>query len=102
LYAFILLLVSFAALLIWWRSPSGNLHWDGHGWKLNVADRGFGGLVTVHLDLQECLLLCLQSDDGRRRWLWLERRTDAINWHALRGAVFSAHGGCVSDLERSQ
>ena len=102
LYAFILLLVSLAALRTWWRSPSGDLQWDGHGWKLNVVDRGFCGLVTLHLDLQEYLLLCLRSADGRRRWLWLERRTDAINWLALRGAVFSASGIGDSGLERSR
>jgi hypothetical protein len=102
LYVFTLLLVSYAALRTWWRSPSGNLHWDGRGWTLNVADRTFGGHVTVHLDLQEYLLVCLQSEDGRRSWLWLERCMDAINWAALRGAVFSASRVGVSGLERSQ
>ncbi|MEI7535593.1 MAG: hypothetical protein WCJ76_00210 [Comamonadaceae bacterium] len=102
LYAVVLLLASLAACRIWWRSPSGNLRWDGQAWKLNVLDRGLCGLVTVHLDLQGYLLLCLRSEDGGRSWLWLERRADAINWHALRGAVFSARAGSVSGLERSQ
>jgi hypothetical protein len=102
LYAVVLVLASIAAFRIWWRSPSGNLQWDGQGWRLNVLDRGLCGLVTVHLDLQGFLLLCLHAEDGGRRWLWLERRTDAINWHALRGAVFSVRGGSVSGLERSQ
>ena len=67
-----------------------------------MLDRCLCGPVSVHLDLQGWLLLCLHSEEGGRRWLWLERRTAAINWHALRNAVFSADGGSVSGLERSQ
>jgi hypothetical protein len=102
LYAIVLLFASIAAFRIWWRSPTGNLQWDGQGWKLSVLDRGLCGHVTSHLDLQGSLLLCLHSEDGGRRWLWLERRRDPINWHALRGAVFSARGGSATGLERSQ
>jgi len=102
LYALVLLLASLAAFRNWWCSPSGHLRWDGQSWRLNVLDRCLCGPVRVHLDLQGWLLLCLHSEEGGRRWLWLERRTDAINWHALRNAVFSADGGSVSGLERSQ
>jgi hypothetical protein len=102
LYVLVLLLVSLAAFRHWWCFPSGHLQWDGQSWKLNVLDSSLRGPVSVHLDLQGWLLLCLHSEEGGRRWLWLERRTDAINWHALRNAVFSADGGSVSGLERSQ
>ena len=102
LYALVLLLASLAAFRNWWFAPSGHLQWDGQSWKLYVLDSCLCGPVSVHLDLQGWLLLCLHSVEGGRRWLWLERRTDAINWHALRNAVFSADGGSVSGLERSQ
>ena len=102
LYVLVLLLVSLAAFRHWWCFPSGHLQWDGQSWKLNVLDSSLRGPVSVHLDLQGWLLLCLHSEEGGRRWLWLERRTAAINWHALRNAVFSADGGSVSGLERSQ
>lgn len=102
LYALVLLLVSLAAFRHWWCFPSGHLQWDGQSWKFNVLDSSLRGPVSVHLDLQGWLLLCLHSEEGGRRWLWLERRTAAINWHALRNAVFSADGGSVSGLERSQ
>jgi len=102
LYAVILLLASLAAFRNWWCCPSGHLQWDGQSWKLNVRDSCRCGPVSVHLDLQGWLLLCLHSEEGGRRWLLLERRTDAINWHALRNAVFSADGGSMSGLERSQ
>ncbi len=76
------------ALTVWRRTPSGNLHWDGHEWSLNQVVRG---PVTVHLDLQCCLLTCMQTDGGGRYWLWLERRRDVGNWHALRRALFSGN-----------
>ena len=90
LYTAVLLLCSLTAFGVWWRSPRGNLQWDGHAWTFNTPNRSFSGPVTVHLDLQWCLLLrmCVQGDS--RRWLWLESGKDALAWHALRRAVFSA------------
>jgi len=102
MYAVILVLASLAAFRNWWCSPSGNLHWDGQGWTLKVSERRLCGVVTVHLDLQAWLVLCLRSEEGGRKWLWLERRADPINWHALRGAVFSARVASATGLERSQ
>lgn len=80
-------LTGWIALAVWRRTPSGNLHWDGHEWSLNQVLRG---PVTVHLDLQSCLLACMQAGNGGRYWLWLERRRDVANWHALRRALFSS------------
>ena len=102
LYAVVLLLASLAAFRGWWRSPGGSLRWDGKGWQLSVLDSRLGGVVSIHLDLQAWLVLCLRSEEGGRKWLWLERRADPINWHALRGAVFSARVGSAAGLERSQ
>ncbi len=102
LYAITLLLAGLVAFRNWWFSPNGTLRWDGQGWQLDVLNSRLGGIVSLHLDLQAWLLLCLRSEDGSRKWLWLERRADPVNWHALRGAVFSVRGGGVTDLEHRQ
>lgn len=59
-----------------------------------------GGLVTVHLDLQFCLLLSFCTDSGTRSWLWPERRAEVMRWNALRRAVFS-HGGAAQAQDAS-
>ncbi|MCJ0764302.1 hypothetical protein [Variovorax terrae] len=79
-----------AALQAWRTAPQGELHWDGRQW---LWSRRGGpqqpGLVTVHLDLQRCLLLRLQILDGRVRWLWLEPSFQPGRWNDLRRAVYS-------------
>ena len=47
------------------------------------------GAVTVHLDVQFCLLLCIQADDGAKVWLVPERHVRDVLWRDLRRAVFS-------------
>ncbi len=78
-----------AAWRAWRHSPCGTLQWDGRGWSLMLAGASRGAAVTVHLDLQWCLLLALRTDNGSRSWLWLERWRDVALWNALRRAVFS-------------
>ena len=90
LFAAVLLLCSLTAFGIWRRSPHGYLQWDGHAWKFSTVNRSLTGPVTVHLDLQWCLLLRMRVQGDSRRWLWLESGMDALAWPALRRAVFSA------------
>lgn len=89
LYFVVLLLTVVASFRAWWRSPSGVLAWDGEAWRFGGT---YGGKVRLHLDLQFCMLLCLQSDaeGAGRLWLWPERRTAPAAWLALRRAVMSS------------
>lgn len=69
--------------LAWWRSPAGELAWDGGQWSW--AGGAVAAPPRVVLDLQHRLLLQLAN----AQWLWLERDRDPPNWDALRRAVYS-------------
>ena len=78
----------------WWaRMPVGQLAWDGGQWLLESGMSGQAqavqGSPQVHLDLQWGLLLSLKVLQGPGCWLWLERRSDPLQWLALRRAVYS-------------
>ena len=92
------LLSSAFALGAWLRAPQGVLRWDGEAWQWEQGGRGMAGGVAVALDLQSRLLVRWRGETGatRRgrektsvRWLWLERKSDASHWDALRRAVYS-------------
>jgi hypothetical protein len=86
----LLLLAAFAnAWRSWHRTPAGSLCWDGQDWRLGNADAPACGPLAVQLDLQFCLLLSLRPNGGKRTWLCAERQCDAMQWNALRRAVFS-------------
>ncbi|MDR3454804.1 MAG: hypothetical protein P4L96_18735 [Rhodoferax sp.] len=79
------------ALAGWLASPIGELQWDGAGWlwtARRTTAAQVAGLLTVHLDLQQCLLVRLHAGRGRR-WLWLEQRRQPARWDDLRRAVYS-------------
>ena len=81
-----------AALVAWWRSPAGTLHWDGAGWSWEDGQGGgvpHPGHPEIALDLQNRLVLRWQEEAGRVRWLWLERARAPAHWEALRRAVYS-------------
>lgn len=77
----------------WRHLPRGFLVWDGGQWRIEgvaqedvqVLQRG----PCVHLDLQAVMLLSLRPSRGRGAWIWLERRSDAMQWLALRRAIYS-------------
>lgn len=85
----------------WRRSPSGRLSWDGQVWRWRTASASVSGRLTVHLDLQSCLVSSLRTDLGARIWLWPERRSEAALWQAFRQAVFSS-GGTRHGLEAAR
>lgn len=87
-------LVCCAVAWLWWlRMPVGQLTWDGGQWLLESGLPGQAQTVQdsprVHLDLQWAMLLSAQALQGRGMWLWLERRSDPVQWLALRRAVYS-------------
>ena len=99
LFALILCGTCLVAFWAWRTTPRGSLQWDGQDWNLTLPALSLAGVLTVHLDLQWCLLLCLHSENGRRDWLWVERWRDLASWSALRRAVFSA--GAASQAPRA-
>ena len=89
LFALALLGALLLAVNAWRRPPTGHLNWDGQGWTWLGAEGSVGGVLSVHLDLQFCLVLSLRPVTGSRLWLWPERRTEVARWSALRRAVFA-------------
>ncbi|MEY4266842.1 MAG: hypothetical protein RIS90_1377 [Pseudomonadota bacterium] len=87
---FLLLYLATAGLALrqWYRTPRGRLQWDGEAWHWSAWPAA-GGPLQVRLDGQSWLLVRLRGDAGRTLWLWLERRTEAAAWPALRRAVFA-------------
>ena len=86
LAAAVLLASGTCAFLSWWRSPQGELAWDGAAWT-GPTGTGADG-VEVALDLQRVLLVRLRTAH-RSHWLWLERSRCPHRWLDLRRAVYS-------------
>ena len=95
LFLLILLVTLVDSVLVWQRTPTGSLRWDGQVWSWNSVNAPVSGVLAVHLDLQFCLVLSLRQVNGVRIWLWIERRGDATRWDALRRAVFAQVSGWV-------
>ena len=89
---FFLLLTSslFIAFRQWRDSPSGSLRWDGQDWTWSRPGFSTNGSLTVHLDLQFCFLVCLQSERDGRIWLWPQREDRLARWRDLRRAVYAS------------
>ncbi|HEY9207430.1 MAG TPA: hypothetical protein VIP31_00045 [Acidovorax sp.] len=88
-------LVAASALWHVWRYRiHGLLQWDGLHWRLETEQLGkpahsLEGTLWVRLDLQSHLWVCLDGQDGRHTWLWLERQGAPERWGDLRRAVYS-------------
>ena len=78
-----------AAARAWGLSPAGVLSWDGQHWLWTTQGVQTQVTLTVPLDLQRRLLLCLHPPAARVRWVWLERRRRRERWDDLRRAVYS-------------
>ena len=82
------LLAGAAAAAGWWRSPRGDLRWDGAGWHFGEQDAALSGRPHAVLDLQRRMLLRVAGAGGTL-WLWAERDSAPSYWDALRRAVYS-------------
>lgn len=72
----------------WWRTPAGQLNWDGQAWAWPHADAGSSGRAVVILDLQDKVLVQLPGDRARpTAWVWLEQWRAPADWSALRRAL---------------
>jgi hypothetical protein len=78
------------AFAAWFRSARGVLAWDGAAWTWDAPGLAVAtGRPQLVLDWQSRLLLRWRGSDGRARWLWLECKSDADDWDALRRALYS-------------
>lgn len=73
----------------WYAGPKGALHWDGRTWMWAETNDLPVLQVSVHLDLQDVLLLSCETVTGRRLWLWAQRSSQAVRWLAFRRAVMT-------------
>jgi hypothetical protein len=84
-----------AAYWGWAHTQKGFLQWDGEDWWVEppsgvaVSPPQLVTGLRVQLDFQFFLLLRFDSAGGSSQWFWLDRWSDAPDWHALRRAVFS-------------
>ena len=63
------------------------LRWDGQNWSRSLQNGdGVCGVKCV-MDLQVCMLLKLQTLEGVREWIWLQRKDHHKNWYPLRRAL---------------
>lgn len=89
------------ALLSWFRTREGVLHWnpvrgqDGAeagpwSWtdRLGAEPLRLSGVERV-LDLQDRVLLRLLTPGAGQRWVWVERRDQPARWGDLRRALAS-------------
>jgi hypothetical protein len=86
------LLAGLAMTAGWWRSPLGQLQWDGTNWywesEVYQASAELNAPV-VALDLQSAMLLRLDNPAGAVWWLWAERAALPERWLDMRRAVFA-------------
>lgn len=77
------------------QAPAKRLEWDRQGWSISVlAPRTSLSEVvspcvpSVAIDLQNLLLLRVETGAQTTSWLWLSARGDREKWHRLRCALF--------------
>ncbi|NCN70098.1 MAG: hypothetical protein GW928_08105 [Rhodoferax sp.] len=86
-------LVCAFAWVFWWRTPQGQLSWNGSvwGWSWGTGS----GQVKPELILDFQAAMCLRLVDlqsSRMSWVWPERRTCPTRWRALRRALHDSSG----------
>lgn len=74
--------------------PAGDwrLRWDGRQWWLERLGLALSGRPEVVWDFDRAMAVRWHGEGHRwsPRWLWLARRRDRANWHALRVALMHA------------
>lgn len=88
---FCLALCGLAAACSWRQMAESELCWDGQDWHGGAPEgrSTASGRVTVHLDLQRHLLLCMRGAGRAKRWYWAEQSSQPQRWSDLRRAVYS-------------
>ncbi len=98
------LLWSIWALLVWWRTPAGDLHWDSLALPDNESLRAGAWMwhadktgeavplcsIECVLDGQSRILLRLKPPARLAIWVWAERDHAPAHWGDLRRALVAA------------
>jgi hypothetical protein len=76
--------------------PKCWLSWNGNTWQIqqlqfeNIPQQGMADSdMSVHLDLQQFLLVSLRNEKGSRQWFWVTQTSFPERWHGFRCAVYS-------------
>ena len=89
----LLLLVCMVAGLFWWRSPTGQLCWDGRQWLWRQAQQPQPiDPPMVRLDLQHFMLVQVRLGRLCSIWLCLEKKVRPRSWLDIRRALYSPAG----------
>jgi hypothetical protein len=70
-------------------SAQVDLTFDGQHWTMAGRIPVRTARVSVALDLQFLLLICLTESVRTRRWIWLDRNAMPPRWRDLRRALYS-------------
>jgi hypothetical protein len=74
----------------WSRAVPGSLVWDGKTWAwLAQGQSAVHGDVAVCVDFQRVMLLRFAGASGGVWWLWVAPGEHAVQWRALRRALFA-------------
>jgi hypothetical protein len=72
------------------------LSWDGGVWHVLPLNQQVSHLVgvhdcamSVHLDLQQHMLISVLNQQDSRKWFWVSQRSFPERWHGFRCAVYS-------------
>lgn len=90
LVAAAVLVAGATALVGWYRSPSGDLRWDGQHWHWPDFSDTPDCQLTLHFDFQRVMVVSLRGRARRTVWLWLESAPGDARWTALRRAVIAS------------
>lgn len=73
-----------------WRTPKGNLAWDGGAWYWAVDAQSLTVVPEVVIDFQHLVLLRLRDPVGTFvTWVWVARAFNPLRWVALRRAIYT-------------
>lgn len=92
LAAALVLIAGGVAWYSWKNSPSGQLAWDGQGWRwesVSYQSGVAGQNVSVLADFQCVILVRLENQAHASLWLLLEQQAMPERWMDLRRALYS-------------
>lgn len=93
------LIAGFALRHGWCSAATGQLAWDGSGWRWeSIHDRTDSGefALSVVADLQQILVVMLDNGSGSRLWFCAERSTFPERWLDFRRAVYGGRKNLAS------
>lgn len=96
------LAVSAIAFHRWQKSPEGRLRWDGQFWFWTGFDALQACRLSLLLDFQRVVLVCVVGDAKAPLWLWLEERRGDPAWKPLRRAMVASQAASRAQSESTE